>query len=250
MPRRSSVCALLVLLALVAAWPVTGRAQSTTTAPVMPKRLRIALVPLDDRPVCLQYPTMMAPLAHAEVVAPPIELLGRFTTPGDTDAIARWLRAQDWRTFDALIVSTDMLAYGGLVASRVHAVDADTALRRLDVLDEIRKAHATLPDLRLQRDHAPRADRRRRERGLAREARALGRDLRRSAHRRRAGRTRGPRVRDSRRRARRLPPRPGSQPCGEPRGRAASRLTARSTTSSCRKTMRSRAACTWRTARR
>ena len=87
----------------------------------MPKRLRIALVPLDDRPVCLQYPTMMAPLAHAEVVAPPIELLGRFTTPGDTDAIARWLRAQDWRAFDALIVSTDMLAYGGLVASRVHA---------------------------------------------------------------------------------------------------------------------------------
>ena len=111
----------------------------------MPKRLRIALVPLDDRPVCLQYPTMMAPLAHAEVVAPPVEMLGRFTTTADTDAIARWLRAQDWRTFDALIVSTDMLVYGGLVASRVHAVDVDTALRRLDVIDEVRKAHATLP---------------------------------------------------------------------------------------------------------
>lgn len=145
MARRSSVCALLVLLALVAAWSVTGRAQSTATAPVMPRRLRIALVPLDDRPVCLQYPEMMARLAHAEVVAPPIDVLGRFTTPGDTEAVARWLRAQDWRAFDALIVSTDMLAYGGLVASRVHAVDAETALRRLDVLDEIRTAHTTLP---------------------------------------------------------------------------------------------------------
>jgi hypothetical protein len=111
----------------------------------MPKRLRIALVPLDDRPVCLHYPEMLARLAHAEVVAPPVELLGRFTTPGDTAAIARWLRAQDWRTFDALIVSIDMLAYGGLVASRVHAVDADTALGRLRVLDDIRDAHATLP---------------------------------------------------------------------------------------------------------
>jgi len=144
MPQRR--CAVVVLL-LLACWPAVALAQSAArpVAPPMPKRLRIALVPLDDRPVCLQYPGMMAPLAHAEVVAPPVDVLGRFTTPGDTEAVARWLRGQDWRAFDALIVSTDMLAYGGLVASRVDAVDADTALRRLDVLDEIRKAHATLP---------------------------------------------------------------------------------------------------------
>lgn len=111
----------------------------------MPKRLRIALVPLDDRPVCLQYPQMMAGLAHAEVVAPPIDVLGRFTTPGDTDAVTRWLRAQDWRGIDALIVSIDMLAYGGLVASRVHGVDEATALARLGVLDEIHAAHPSLP---------------------------------------------------------------------------------------------------------
>ena len=111
----------------------------------MPKRLRIALVPLDDRPVCLQYlDDDGRPPAQAEVVAPR-STARALHDAGDTEAIARWLRAQDWRAFDALIVSTDMLAYGGLVASRVHAVDADTALRRLDVLGEIRKAHATLP---------------------------------------------------------------------------------------------------------
>jgi hypothetical protein len=88
---------------------------------------------------------MMAPLAHAEVVAPPLDTLGRFTTPGNTIAIAAWLRAQDWSRVDALIVSTDMLAYGGLVASRVHGVDEATALARLTVLDEIAKADPRLP---------------------------------------------------------------------------------------------------------
>jgi hypothetical protein len=120
-------------------------AHQPTAPPPMPKRLRIALVPLDDRPVCLQYPRMLAGLAHAEVVTPPVDLLGRFTRPGDADAIARWLRTQDWSTVDALIVSIDMLAYGGLVASRVHGVDAATALARLDVVRDLHAAHPGLP---------------------------------------------------------------------------------------------------------
>lgn len=107
--------------------------------------MRVALVPLDDRPVCLQYPEMMAPLAHAEVVAPPRPALGRFTTPGDTTAIGRWLSALDLASIDALIVSVDMLAYGGLVASRVHQVDVDAALTRLDVLRDIRRRRPDLP---------------------------------------------------------------------------------------------------------
>lgn len=106
---------------------------------------RVALVPLDDRPVCLQYPEMMAPLAHAEVVAPPRPALGRFTTPGDPHAIGRWLSALDLSSIDALIVSVDMLAYGGLVASRVYEVDVDAALARLDVLREIRRRRPDLP---------------------------------------------------------------------------------------------------------
>jgi hypothetical protein len=143
MTRRLAVSsALLVLLATLVVRPAAAQA---STAPSTPRKLRIALVPLDDRPVCLQYPRMMAGLAHAEIVAPPMDLLGRFTTPGDTDGIARWLRAQNWRGVDALIVSTDMLAYGGLVASRVHEVDQRTALARLGVLAEIRSANARLP---------------------------------------------------------------------------------------------------------
>ena len=133
-----------IVLLLWMPLPLVGQPPASSASVPMPKRLRIALVPLDDRPVCLQYPQMLAGLAHAEVVAPPIALLGRFTTPGDADAIAAWLRAQDWTTFDALIVSADMLAYGGLVASRVHRVGTATAIARLRVLRDI---HAGRPDL-------------------------------------------------------------------------------------------------------
>ncbi len=107
--------------------------------------MRVALVPLDDRPVCLQYPEMLAPLAHATVVTPPLATLGRFTTPGDPAAIGRWLASLDLTTVDALIVSIDMLAYGGLVASRVHQVDVQAALARLDVLQDIRRRRPDLP---------------------------------------------------------------------------------------------------------
>lgn len=132
MPRLTRVALALVLAMLAPkAW---------AQAP-----MRVALVPLDDRPVCLQYPEMMARLAHAEVIAPPLSSLGRFTTPGDTTAIARWLAALDLTSVDALVVSVDMLAYGGLVASRVHHVDADAALARLEVLRDIRTRRPDLP---------------------------------------------------------------------------------------------------------
>lgn len=140
--RSARRCGWLLAVLIACALPVA--AQPVADADLTGK-LRIALVPLDDRPVCLQYPQMMAPLAHAQIIAPPTEHLGRFTSPGDTDAIARWLRAQDWSRIDALIVSVDMLAYGGLVASRVHGVDQATALARLAVLDEIAEAHPRLP---------------------------------------------------------------------------------------------------------
>nr|MCU0341482.1 DUF4127 family protein [Spirosomataceae bacterium] len=74
---------------------------------------RILFIPLDDRPPCLQFPVRMGQIGHVQLVAPPRELLGRFTTFGQSDAIVQWLQTQDLQQFDAAIVSIDMLAYGG-----------------------------------------------------------------------------------------------------------------------------------------
>jgi hypothetical protein len=99
---------------------------------------RILLIPLDDRPPCLQFPVKMGLIGDAEIVTPPKELLGRFTEPGNSDQIIKWLKTQNLKTFDAAIVSVDMLAYGGLVAMRIHQTDNVTAMRRLEFLREMR----------------------------------------------------------------------------------------------------------------
>lgn len=100
---------------------------------------KILLIPLDDRPPCLQFPVKMGAIGDAEIVAPPVELLGKFTDAGKSDQIAEWIKKQDLKSFDAAIVSVDMLAYGGLVAMRVHDTTDKVALKRLEFLRELRK---------------------------------------------------------------------------------------------------------------
>ena len=100
---------------------------------------RILLIPLDDRPSCLQFPVKMGLIGDAEIVTPPREMLGRFTEFGKSDEIIKWLKTQNLKSFDAAIVSIDMLAYGGLVAMRVNQTDEPTAARRIEFVREMRK---------------------------------------------------------------------------------------------------------------
>ncbi len=100
---------------------------------------RVLLIPLDDRPPCLQFPVKMGLIGDAEIVTPPREILGRFTEAGKSDEIIKWLKMQNLKSFDAAIVSIDMLAYGGLVAMRVHQTDDATAVRRIEFVREMRR---------------------------------------------------------------------------------------------------------------
>ncbi|MFI7284035.1 DUF4127 family protein [Micromonospora chersina] len=101
----------------------------------------VALVPLDDRPVNTYAPQMTAASAGAQLRVPPRDLLGRFFTPGDGAAIARWLGVTDG--VDGYVISVSMLAYGGLIASRTAA---PTLAAALDNLAAIRNLRATRPD--------------------------------------------------------------------------------------------------------
>ncbi len=106
---------------------------------------KILLIPLDDRPPCLQFTEKMGLIGNVQVVSPPREILGRFTKPGEPDKIIQWIKQQDLRSFDAVILSVDMMAYGGLVASRVNATGTDKALKRMEFIREIRKKAPELP---------------------------------------------------------------------------------------------------------
>ncbi|MHB0937027.1 MAG: DUF4127 family protein [Armatimonadota bacterium] len=105
----------------------------------------LLLLPLDDRPVNLDAPVQLAGVAGERLLVPPTEWLGHFLQPGQPDRLAEWLldSAPEART---AIISLDMLAYGGLVASRTPAVAGKEARERLQVLRELK---ARQPGLRL-----------------------------------------------------------------------------------------------------
>ncbi len=105
----------------------------------------IVLVPVDDRPAVAQFAQMIGAIADHRVVMPPPAMLGRFTTPGDTAKIDAWLRAQDYTKVDALVMSVDMLVYGGLVASRVPRVSFEEAKQRLEFFRWFRQTHPNIP---------------------------------------------------------------------------------------------------------
>lgn len=102
---------------------------------------RILLVPLDSRPAAGHFAQMIGNLSAAEVLMPPYELLGRYTQNGSPEAILDWLKSQDFSNVDAVVVSADMVAYGGLISSRVPDTSLDTARRRILRLEQIRKAN-------------------------------------------------------------------------------------------------------------
>ncbi len=100
----------------------------------------IAFLPMDDRPVTSQLPILLGRIAGVPVEAPPPSLRGRFLEAGHADAMIAWLNHQAAKPqTNAFVVSTDMLAYGGLIASRVPGPSYADAYSRLMELRHLRR---------------------------------------------------------------------------------------------------------------
>ena len=100
-------------------------------------------MPIDDRPVTSQLPLMLGRIAGVRVDAPPPALLGRFLAAGRPDALVAWLNGEAAKSqINAFVVSTDMLAYGGLTASRVPGPSYADAYFRLRELGHLRARSA------------------------------------------------------------------------------------------------------------
>lgn len=92
----------------------------------------IALIPLDDRPCNVRFPAQIAAIGGSEISLPSLSALGQFNEAGDPERIIEWLDSLGH--VKALIASVDMLAYGGLVASRRSDTTLEAALRRVATL--------------------------------------------------------------------------------------------------------------------
>lgn len=111
--------------------PIRTGTGSTVFAASLLAAATFVLIPLDDRPVTAQLPAMLGAIAGVRVVTPPRALLGRYLQPGDPPGLLRWLRDESPADARAFVVSTDMIGYGGLVASRAPGVAPYVAQTRL-----------------------------------------------------------------------------------------------------------------------
>lgn len=79
--------------------------------------MRICFIPIDNRPVCYTLPKDIAVIdGDIELLMPPREYLGDLTKSAQVNKILDWMKALP--ECDAMVLSLDTLAYGGLIPSR------------------------------------------------------------------------------------------------------------------------------------
>ncbi len=79
--------------------------------------MKIGFIPIDNRPVCYTLPKQIAAIDNSiELFLPDRSLLGDLTKYVDTEKLFEWL--ENLPNLDAIIISLDTLAYGGLISSR------------------------------------------------------------------------------------------------------------------------------------
>lgn len=104
-------------------------------------KTKIVLLPLDERPCNYEFPNKLFNHGGIEIVRP--HKLGNKKIPASFEVIDEFLR-EECADADGLVISMDMLLYGGLIPSRLHHEEKEALLERMEVLKEIRKSYPKL----------------------------------------------------------------------------------------------------------
>ena len=100
----------------------------------------IIFIPIDSRPITDMYTADTMRQAGYKIVVPPEELLGGAVNNGDPDKLWSWLdeAIKENSSCRAMVISTDALIYGSLVASRKHEIPEEVVLERAEGLRQIK----------------------------------------------------------------------------------------------------------------
>lgn len=105
--------------------------------------MKLALIPLDERPCNEHFPRALGPIAGAEVITPPRFMLGNKREVGEFTKLDDWLDTVS-ADIDGLVVSIETLVYGGLIPSRITNASSEESLQRLGILRRLKEKY---PDL-------------------------------------------------------------------------------------------------------
>ena len=98
--------------------------------------MKIGFVPIDNRPVCYTLPKLIAGIdENIELYLPNREWLGDLTKYANTEKIFDWLK--NLPKLDAIVLSLDTVAYGGLISSRRCTDTYEEIKEKIEKLKEI-----------------------------------------------------------------------------------------------------------------
>lgn len=98
--------------------------------------MKIGFVPIDNRPVCYTLPKLIAEIdENIELLLPNREWLGDLTKYANTEKIFDWLK--NLPKLDAIVLSLDTVAYGGLISSRRCTDTYEEIKEKIEKLKEI-----------------------------------------------------------------------------------------------------------------
>lgn len=98
--------------------------------------MKIGFIPIDNRPVCYTLPKQIADIDETiEFFIPERSLLGDLNKYADTNGLFEWIKTLP--KLDAIIVSLDTVAYGGLIPSRRCPDSFDEIKKRIDTFKNL-----------------------------------------------------------------------------------------------------------------
>ena len=98
--------------------------------------MRIAFVPIDNRPVCYTLPQIISQIDDTfELELPDRTYLGDLNRQADIENLFEWLKGLS--NLDGIVLSLDTLAYGGLIPSRRCPENFDEIKNRVERLKKI-----------------------------------------------------------------------------------------------------------------
>lgn len=103
----------LILTAFIFSTMSTGYANAIRT--------KILFIPHDDRPVSCQQTAEIVRETGANIIMPPIELLGLDGSNEHPEQLWKWFE-ENAPTAKAAVIASDSLLYGGLIPSRKHEI--------------------------------------------------------------------------------------------------------------------------------
>ncbi len=117
--------------------------------------MNICFIPIDNRPVCYNLTKDICAIDESiELFIPPRQYLGDLTKGADRDVLIDWMKHLPY--MDAMILSLDTLAYGGLIPSRRSEETIDEIKNRIMKLKPIllgRKVYAFSSIMRISNNN-------------------------------------------------------------------------------------------------